>query len=64
MFIKSKVNGLRLGFSGPPAEGVKIIVGESAIAKVWDIEPDANPSDYEYDHSALSFISSTKFNFI
>jgi hypothetical protein len=47
MFIKSKVNGLRLGFSGPPAEGVKIIVGESAIAKVWDIEPDANPSDYE-----------------
>ncbi|KAF8273959.1 hypothetical protein EI94DRAFT_1794599 [Lactarius quietus] len=44
--IKSKANGLYVGFEGDAKEGVKVIVGNHSIAKVWDIKPD-HPPDYK-----------------
>jgi hypothetical protein len=51
--IKSKQNGLYVGYEGSPGQGVKIIVGADQVNKLWDIDPDS-PPDYKYDDSVLS----------
>jgi hypothetical protein len=47
VYIRSEENGLRIGFSGEPAEGAKIIVGDSTISKVWDLELAPDAPDYK-----------------
>lgn len=44
--IKSKQNGLYVGYEGSPGQGVKIIVGADQVNKLWDIDPDS-PPDYK-----------------
>jgi hypothetical protein len=50
--IKSKANGLYIGFEGDPEEGKKLVVVERDIAKVWDLFLDSMTA-YKYKQSVL-----------
>lgn len=53
MQIRSKANGMFLGFPGMPIPGARLIVGDEDIAKVWEVI--ADEPDFKYDHLVMSW---------